>query len=292
MTEKKKLGVYFGTFAPFHKGHQQQIYKCAALNDQVLLVVSGYNDDRGAKIGLPLERRYHYLQEAFADEASISVVKLDETDLPPMPWGWDAWASRLFDFLKVYNYQEATFYVGEPDYVEQLNARFPKDGHSYKVEMADRQDIKISATDIRKTPLLYWNEINPIFRQHFTKIVGVVGGKQSGKSTLVRRLARSFNNAPFSEDIPHALSSAGNQGLVFIDNKIAPEMDLLLLIPSDEDEALWKEIVHMGLAEKTVVLDDEETSRDRQAYLGRYYHAIDAINQYTGIKIERLHDEP
>ena len=54
MTEKTRLGVYFGTFAPFHKGHQQQIYKCAALNDQVLLVVSGYTHDRGDKIGLPL----------------------------------------------------------------------------------------------------------------------------------------------------------------------------------------------------------------------------------------------
>ncbi|WP_423229554.1 adenylyltransferase/cytidyltransferase family protein, partial [Staphylococcus hominis] len=42
----KNIGIYFGTFAPLHTGHQQQIYKCASLNDGVLLVVSGYDNDR------------------------------------------------------------------------------------------------------------------------------------------------------------------------------------------------------------------------------------------------------
>ena len=154
--------------------------------------------------------------------------------------------------------------------------------------MADRQDIKISATEIRAHPLLHWNEINPVFRRHFTKIVGIIGGKQSGKSTLARRLARSFNNAPFAKDIEQAITSAGNQGIIFIDNTLSPDMDLVLLIPSDNDEALLREIAEQGLAEKVVRLDDEETVRDTRAYLGRYYHAIDAISQYTGIQIDRL----
>ncbi|MDG6126810.1 adenylyltransferase/cytidyltransferase family protein [Lactococcus formosensis] len=286
--EKKRLGVYFGTFAPFHKGHQQQIYKCAALNDQVLLVVSGYTNDRGDKIGLPLSQRYQYLQEAFADEADINVAMLDETDLPPMPQGWDAWFTRLFGLLKKYQSQEITFYVGEPEYVTELGARFPQDTRTYKVEMADRQDIKISATEIRENPLLHWNEINPVFRRHFTKIIGIIGGRKSGKSTLVRRLARSFNNAPFAEKIEQAITSAGNQGIVFIDNTLSPDMDLVLLIPSDNDAALLKKIAEQGLTEKVVRLDDEETIRDMRAYLGRYYHAIDAISQYTGIQIDRL----
>ena len=286
--EKKRLGVYFGTFAPFHKGHQQQIYKCAALNDQVLLVVSGYTNDRGDKIGLPLSQRYQYLQEAFADEADINVAMLDETDLPPMPQGWDAWFTRLFGLLKKYQSQEITFYVGEPEYVTELGARFPQDTRTYKVEMADRQDIKISATEIRENPLLHWNEINPVFRRHFTKIIGIIGGRKSGKSTLVRRLARSFNNAPFAEKIEQAITSAGNQGIVFIDNTLSPDMDLVLLIPSDNDAALLKKIAEQGLTEKVVRLDDEETIRDMRAYLGRYYHAIDAISQYTGVQIDRL----
>ena len=50
---------------------------------------------------MPLTLRYHYLQEAFADEEDIEVAMLDETDLPPMPQGWDAWFKRLFDLLKI-----------------------------------------------------------------------------------------------------------------------------------------------------------------------------------------------
>ena len=67
----KNIGIYFGTFAPLHTGHQQQIYKCASLNDGVLLVVSGYDNDRGAQIGLPLEKRFRYLREAFNDEEIV-----------------------------------------------------------------------------------------------------------------------------------------------------------------------------------------------------------------------------
>lgn len=37
----QKIGVYFGTFAPLHTGHQQQIYKTSALNEGVLLICLG-----------------------------------------------------------------------------------------------------------------------------------------------------------------------------------------------------------------------------------------------------------
>ena len=73
----KKIGVYFGTFAPLHTGHQQQIYKTAAQNEGVLLIVSGYDGDRGSQIGLHLEMRFRYLREAFNDEPAIKVAKLD-----------------------------------------------------------------------------------------------------------------------------------------------------------------------------------------------------------------------
>lgn len=98
----EKIGVYFGTFAPLHVGHQQQIYKCASLNDGVLLVVSGDDQDRGAQIGLPLEKRFRYLREAFRDEEAIQVAKLDENDLPAMPHGWDEWVSRLLNLINTY----------------------------------------------------------------------------------------------------------------------------------------------------------------------------------------------
>lgn len=52
---------------------------------------------------------------------------------------------------------------------------------------------------IRSDPLRYWNLINRVYRRHFAKKVLVAGPASGGKSTLVKRLARSVN-APFSTE--------------------------------------------------------------------------------------------
>ncbi|OFI47062.1 nicotinamide-nucleotide adenylyltransferase [Floricoccus penangensis] len=209
----QKIGIYFGTFAPLHIGHQQQIYKTAALNEGVLLVASGYDGDRGDKIGLNLEKRYRYLRQAFNDEADIKVAKLDENGMPPMPDGWDVWTERLLSLIYENTIQKnlhVTFYVGEEEYVTELSKRFPiDDGNTYSVERADRHDILISSTMIRENPQAHWNDINRVFRRHFSKVVTLMGGASTGKSTLVRRLARSIS-APFSEEYARYYEEVSN----------------------------------------------------------------------------------
>ncbi|GAB2024799.1 nicotinamide-nucleotide adenylyltransferase [Lactovum odontotermitis] len=269
----RKIGVYFGTFAPLHVGHQQQVYKCAALNDGVLLIASGTNHDRGAKIGLPLSKRFRYLREAYNDEPTIKVAMLDEENIPAMPDGWNQWADMLFDLIRentVEEKLEVTFYVGEEEYIAELSKRFPADdGNSYAVEIADRHDIQISATQIRENPMLHWNDINRVFRRHFSKVVTVMGSASTGKSTLVRWLARSIN-APFSLEYAREyeeksnidddelrmddyarlitgqydansreVNSPSNQGVVFLDtDAIVTRVYAKLYLPKEEFEQL------------------------------------------------------
>lgn len=97
-------------------------------------------------------------------------------------------------------------YVGEPEYVDELKKRLP---HNFEINLQDRTLIPITATEIREHPLKHWNSINRIFRRHFTKKVLVAGSASTGKSTLVKRLARTFN-APFSEEYARLYEEQNN----------------------------------------------------------------------------------
>ncbi|MDC2806524.1 nicotinamide-nucleotide adenylyltransferase [Leuconostoc suionicum] len=206
-----KIGVFFGTLAPMHVGHQAEIYKAAALNDGVVVIASGYTNDRGYQIGLSVEKRFRYLREAFSDETDIKVDYINEDNIPMMPDGWDEWTRIIVETVKrniVNKDATITFYTGEKDYKHQLETRLPRNGQ-FKVSLMDRTVLKISATDIRKDPIGNWDYINRVFRRHFAKKVTVMGSASTGKSTLVRRLART-SNSPFSEEYAREYQEKSN----------------------------------------------------------------------------------
>jgi NadR type nicotinamide-nucleotide adenylyltransferase len=206
-----RIGVFFGTLAPMHVGHQAEIYKAAALNDGVLVITSGYTGDRGDQIGLNLEKRFRYLREAFNDEPAIKVDYLNEDDMPMMPDGWNEWTARLLEVVRqniVNPDAHITFYTGEPHYKAELEARLPQNGQ-FSVSLMDRTILKVSGTQIRENPIQNWDYINRVFRRHFTKKVTVMGSASTGKSTLVRRLART-SNSPFSEEYAREYQERSN----------------------------------------------------------------------------------
>ncbi|MCT3114812.1 nicotinamide-nucleotide adenylyltransferase [Leuconostoc lactis] len=209
--EGDNIGVFFGTLAPMHVGHQAEIYKAAALNDGAVVIASGYTGDRGDQMGLPVEKRFRYLREAFSDESDIKIDYINEDNMPQMPDGWDEWTRTLVATVKrniVNQDAKITFYTGEPDYKVELEKRLPQTGQ-FKVSLMDRTVLKISATEIRKDPIANWDYINRVFRRHFTKKVTVMGSASTGKSTLVRRLART-SNSPFSEEYAREYQERSN----------------------------------------------------------------------------------
>ena len=121
---KKKIAVVFGTFAPLHQGHIDLIQRAKRQCDQVWVVVSGYEGDRGEQVGLTLQKRFRYIREAFRDDELTSVCKLYESNLPRYPMGWQEWLDQMLAEISYdQNQQELIFFVGEADYQQELSKR-------------------------------------------------------------------------------------------------------------------------------------------------------------------------
>ena len=188
---KEKVAVVFGTFAPLHQGHIDLIQRAKRQCDRVCVIVSGYKGDRGEKVGLPLQKRFRYIREGFSNDELTQIYKLDETDLPRYPLGWEPWLKTALETIQ-YNEarEELIFFVGEKTYQEELEAR------GFQAHLQERQ-FGISGTLIRENPSKYWKYIAQPFRRQFTKKVLIMGSASNGKTTLAKDLAR-FYDAPVS----------------------------------------------------------------------------------------------
>lgn len=204
MVLRKKLtstdiAVVFGTFAPMHIGHLSMILRAKKMHGGVVVVTSGYDNDRGDKVGLGLQKRFRYVRELFNDDNFINVGKLDETNLPRYPKGWAAWLDELEKIVQTaianpIDEVKITVYCGELEYKETINKMRP----NWQVDLIDRTEIiDVSATKIRNNPIKYFNSITRPFKKHFTKKVLIAGPASTGKTTLAIDLGKLFN-APVS----------------------------------------------------------------------------------------------
>lgn len=214
--EGNNIGVYFGTFSPFHQGHYSEMLKAMINNDGVVLIVSGYKGDRGDTIGLPLERRFRYLREEFKDEPDVRVAMLNEDNIPRYPDGWTPWLKSLNSIVEqsVKGYNSDIFsnsedvtinvYSGEEEYYDYF-----KKHTSWNPVLTDRTELPISGTKIRNNPYKYWDYIMPSFKRHFVKKVLVVGSASKGKTTLIRRLGKIFSS-PVSKEYAREYEISSN----------------------------------------------------------------------------------
>ena len=188
---KEKVAVVFGTFAPLHQGHIDLIQRAKRQCDRVCVIVSGYKGDRGEEVGLPLQKRFRYIREGFSNDELTQIYKLDETELPRYPLGWEPWLKIALETIQYKaEREELIFFVGEKAYQEELEAR------GFQAHLQERQ-FGISGTLIRENPSKYWKYIAQPFRRQFTKKVLIMGSASNGKTTLAKDLAR-FYDAPVS----------------------------------------------------------------------------------------------
>ena len=175
---KEKVAVVFGTFAPLHQGHIDLIQRAKRQCDRVCVIVSGYKGDRGEEVGLPLQKRFRYIREGFSNDELTQIYKLDETELPRYPLGWEPWLKTALETIQYDSKREdLVFFVGEKTYQEELEAR------GFEARLQERR-FGISGTLIRENPSKYWKYIAQPFRRQFTKKVLIMGSARDRKSVV------------------------------------------------------------------------------------------------------------
>lgn len=192
-----KVGVVFGTFAPLHQGHLDLIMRAKKECDGgCLVIVDGREGDRGGSM-MPIQKRYRYVREFFADDDMIAVYGMNETELgiEPYPNGWKKFLDEVMRLYSIgtKNFPHPVFYVAEEEYFSHLA------NLGYEVVKADRTENLISATMIRENPIKHWDKIAHPFRRVFSTNILVCGTASEGKTTLVRDLGKYFN-APYSHE--------------------------------------------------------------------------------------------
>lgn len=233
---KETVGVVFGTFAPMHRGHVDLITRAERECDRVIVIVSGYEGDRGDVIGLPLQKRFRYIREVFNTDSLVSVYALDETDFPRYPQGWDAWMEAVYEIVGSLSRDQLVFYVSEAEYQTELERR------NVHVRLSERH-FNISATKIRQNPAAYWRFIAQPFRRHFTKKVLILGSASNGKTTLANHLGR-FYDAPVSLEYARTYQQENN---VRDDELTAKDYFYLLLGQYEQTSKLIDSKLNRGL---------------------------------------------
>ncbi|CEA01468.1 Trifunctional NAD biosynthesis/regulator protein NadR [Jeotgalicoccus saudimassiliensis] len=199
----RDLGIYFGTFAPCHVGHFEQIVRAKRENRHAVVIISGYDGDRGDSIGMNLEHRTRAMRQLLRNDSNVSILELNETDIPRYPTGWKPWLEMLESLIIQaiesldFDVKSTAFYMGENEYLEPLESYFTDKWPAVDIHMTmvDRKILGISGTEIRETPILNWDYVTRPFRRFFVQNVLVTGSPNSGKSMIIEDLARRYSTS-------------------------------------------------------------------------------------------------
>ncbi len=195
------VGIFPGKFLPLHRGHLAGILQAHTLVDRLVVLISWSSEDDDTCRGDGMERpispvqRKQWLRQELQGFEGIDVCFVDETGIPPFPGGWADWSFRV---RKAVGEPIDLIFGGEPEYAVSFRHFFPE--AQYVMVDPHRSQWNISGTSIRKNPLRYWDFICGSARPFFVQKILVSGTESTGKTTLVKKLAKIFNTS-WSEEV-------------------------------------------------------------------------------------------
>ena len=184
--KKIKRGVVIGKFMPLHNGHVYMLDFAQNFCDELTILVDNLEGET-----IPSETRAEIVRKAFP-QASVTVKALPNQmpqDPSEHPDFWQIWKDGIEGNLDY----KADYILGAMDYIKDLAKVL---GIDYMMIDKERTFVPVSATMIRNDPFGNWEHIAPESRSLFAKRICIIGGESTGKTTLAKALAKTFNT-PF-----------------------------------------------------------------------------------------------
>lgn len=191
-------GLVVGKFAPITMGHINLINKAATACKHLTVAMCfdekwlSQQSERDQKI-LTYKNRMIWLKKIFADMPHITITSIDETNLPAYPNGWAGYANLLRDIYGGSIPEDTAIFSSEIEYSEGYSTYIPELTHV--VVDNNRTEVPISATMVRKDLYKNWELIPSCVRKDYALKVCVIGTESSGKTTLVRSMAKLFSTS-------------------------------------------------------------------------------------------------
>ena len=228
--KKYNKALVIGKFMPLHKGHLALIDFATTQAETVSVCVTGHDGEV-----ISSAERAWWVIESYIQNSSINVRnltydpgKLNESSVSDLKSS-EEWAEYLKAELE--DFSEIDVIIGSEMYVKYMADYL---GIGYIIYDENRENMPISATDIKGDIIRYWDYLSPAAKRSYVQHICICGSESTGKSTVCKRLEEEYGFVTMIPEIGRCLVGKSELCEVETLKKIFTiHNDLLLAVKND-----------------------------------------------------------
>lgn len=195
--------LIIGKFMPLHKGHVAMIRWAAEHYDNVNVCILYHEHEP-----IRLVYRSEWVKEEFSNLCNVRIdtLKFDPNKLNSSSESDLVSSQQWWDYLSRY-YPDITHIIGSEKYVQYM-AEYG--GKEYVIYDEKRNNVHISASEIRKDFITNWHYLADSVRRDLALHICICGTESSGKTTLCNSVDKDYDSVTVIPEIGRCLIGNAN----------------------------------------------------------------------------------